>query len=189
MKTKTFVLAVVGLGLTTVLMAGNPQGGWDNPRGDQGRHGMYQKGDRQSGMHRRGDRDGQKMCRGQRRGANKGFMRQMARQLDLTSDQRQKIRDIFNEERKAKKAERKAHRGERKKRGGVFGDLNPETFMSADHFDKKAFTKAVQKQADDRKAERAAKRKSRVEQRAAFMEKIFNILTPEQRVKWIELAK
>jgi Spy/CpxP family protein refolding chaperone len=113
----------------------------------------------------------------------------MGRQLDLTKDQRQKIRDVFKAERQAKRTERKAKRGERKKRGGMFGQLNPEAFMSADHFDKSAFEKAVQDQAARRKADREAKRQSRLKQRAEFLEKIFNILTPEQRVKWIELSK
>ncbi len=192
MKTKTILLTLAGLGLTTALMANGPQGGWDGSRGERGQHGMHQQGDHPKGMQRGGNRDGKKMRRGDRRAHNKGFMRQLGRQLDLTKEQRQKIRAVFQEERQAKKAERKAlrtHRGQGKKRAGMFGQMNPETFMSADHFDKEAFTKAAQDQAAKRKAERQAKRTSRLKQRAAFVEKIFNILTPEQRVKWIELSK
>ena len=185
MKTKTIVLTLAGLGLTSALMAGSPWGDSGESRGHQGQNGMHQKGDSPRGMHRRGDHRADKMQRGQRR----GMMRQMGRELDLTKEQRQKIRDVFKAERQAKRAERKAHRGEGKKRGGMFGQLNPETFMSADHFDKSAFEKAAQDQATKRKSDREAKRTSRLKQRAAFMEKVFNILTPEQRVKWIELSK
>jgi len=182
MKTKAIVLALAGLGLTTALMAGGPQ---ERGEGEQGPYGMHQPGMGGPGMHHRGVRDGNQM----RRGHRKGMMRRMARALDLTSEQRQQFRALFKAERQAKKAERKAHRQQGKKGRGMFGNLNPETFMSADHFDKEAFTKAVEKQAQQRRAERQAKRQSRLEHRAAFMEKIFNILTPEQRVKWIELAK
>jgi Spy/CpxP family protein refolding chaperone len=64
-----------------------------------------------------------------------------------------------------------------------------DCWTGVDNFDKEAFIKAVQKQALDRRAKREAIRKSRVKHLADFMEKIFNILTPEQRLKWIELAK
>ena len=182
MKTKAIVLALAGLGLTTALMASGPQ---EPGNGEQGSHGMHQQGMGGPGMHHRGWRDGKQMHRGHRR----GFMRRMGRALNLTSEQREQFRELFKAERQAKKAEHKAHHRHGKKQGGMFGALNPETFMSADHFDKEAFTKAVENQAQQRRAERQAKRRSRVEHRAAFMEKIFNILTPEQRVKWIELAK
>ena len=171
MKTKVIVLALAGLGMTAALMANGPRGGWDDPRGGPGMH----QGDRQHGM--------------QRRGGARGFARQMARQLDLTKEQRQKIRAIFRAERQGKKAERRAHRQQGNRRPGLFGQLNPATFMSADNFDKDAFKKAVQEQAQQRKAARETRRKARLDQRADLMEKIFNILTPEQRVKWIELSK
>jgi Spy/CpxP family protein refolding chaperone len=185
MKTKTIALTIAGLGLTTMLMASGLQGDWDEPCGDQRGPGMHQQDDWQRGMHRRGFRGTDNMRRGQRR----GFMRRIGRQLDLTREQRQKIREVFKNEHKAKQAERKARWGERQKRSGLFGNLNPQTFMSSDQFDKEAFIKAVQKQALDRRAKREAIRKSRVKHLADFMEKIFNILTPEQRLKWIELAK
>jgi len=174
MKTKVIVLALAGLGMTAALMANGPRGGWDDQRGGSGMH----QGDRQHGM--------------QRRGGSQGFARQMARQLDLTKDQRQKIRAIFRAERQGNKAERRAHRQQGKqgnRRPGLFGQLNPATFMSADNFDKDAFKKAVQEQEQQRKAARETRRTERLDQRADLMEKVFNILTPEQRVKWIELVK
>ena len=116
-------------------------------------------------------------------------MRRMGRELNLTSEQRRQFRELFKAERKAREAERRVQRRHGKKRGSMFGSLNPETFMSADHFDKDAYVKAVEKQAQQRRTERRDRRRSRLEHRAAFMEKIFNILTPEQRVKWIELSK
>ena len=174
MKTKVIVLALAGLGMTAALMANGPRGGWDDPHGGPEMH----QGDRQHGMHRRG--------------GPRGFARRMARQLDLTKDQRQKIRAIFRAERQSKKAERRAHRPHGKQghhHSGLFGSLNPATFMSADSFDKEAFKKAVQEQAQQRKAAREARRKARLDHRADLMEKVFNILTPEQRVKWIELGR
>jgi Spy/CpxP family protein refolding chaperone len=174
MKTKTIALAIAGLSLTSVLMAGNPQGEWNETRGHRGRLALHQRGGYQGDLHRR---------------ARRGALRRMARQLDLTSDQKEKIREIFTSERKAKKAQRRARRLHEKQPRELFGALNPETFMSADHFDKTAFVAASEKQAADRKAKREAKRQARIQHRAAFLEKIFNVLTPEQRVKWIELAK
>jgi Spy/CpxP family protein refolding chaperone len=185
MKTQTIALTIAGLGLTTALMASGSQGDWGESHRDHRGSGMHQQDNHPRGMHRKGFRKTNKTHRGQQR----GFMRRIGRQLDLTQDQRQKIREAFKNERKAKQAERKARLKEEKKRKGLFGKLNPQTFMSDKHFDKEAYAKAIQKQTRDRKAKRAAKRKSRIERRAAFLEKIFNILTPEQRVKWIELSK
>ncbi len=182
MKTKTIVLALAGLGLATVLMAHEPQG---SENGERGGYGMHQRGMDRPGMHRGGFRDSRLMRHGHRR----GFMRRMGRELNLTSEQRRQFRELFKAERKAREAERRVQRRHGKKRGSMFGSLNPETFMSADHFDKDAYVKAVEKQAQQRRTERRDRRRSRLEHRAAFMEKIFNILTPEQRVKWIELAK
>ncbi len=188
MKTKVIVLALAGLGLTTALMAGGPRGDCDGARGERGQHGMYQQGERGERMHRRGHRQGRGMWRKHRQN-RMGFLRQMGRKLDLTSDQRQKIRALATAERQARKAEYQGQHRQGKQRAGLFGTLNPETFMSADHFDKEAFKKAVKAQAEKRRAERKTQRESRLDHRADFMAKFFDILTPEQRVKWLELVK
>ena len=188
MKTKVIVLALAGLGLTTALMAGGHQGDCDGARGERGQQGMHQRGERGERMHRRGHRQDRGM-RGKHRQNRMGFLRQMGRKLDLTSDQRQKIRALATAEREARKAEHQGKYQRRKHRAGMFGTLNPDTFMSADNFDKEAFKKGVKAQAEKRRAERKTQRESRLDHRADFMAKFFDILTPEQRVKWIELSK
>ena len=186
MKTKVIVLALAGLGLSTALMAQGPRGGGASDRSECGEHRMMHHGDQEQRMQRHHAQDSGKHMR---RGHRRGWMRQLGRQLHLTDDQRQQLRTLFKEERQARKAQHKARRHSGKKHGGLFGQLNPETFMSADHFDKAAFTQAVEAKASERKSQRQAMRKSRLEHRAAFLEKVFNILTPEQRVKWIELSR
>ncbi len=171
MKTKTILLTIAGLSLTTALMANGPQDGGSESCGEHRGQGMHR-----SGEHRMGA-----MHRGQRR----GFMRQIGRQLDLTQDQRRKIRQIFREAREKAQAARKTYQETGKKQGR----LNPESYMSAEHFDKEAFKRGVLEQQAKRKAARQARRQVRLDRQADRLEKIFNILTPEQRRKWIQLSK
>jgi Spy/CpxP family protein refolding chaperone len=184
MKTKIIVLTLAGLGLTTALMASGPQGDWGGSRGDHRGQGMHQKGEHQWGMHHRNRIEQQK-----HQGKRKGFMRRMGRELDLTQEQRKQIRQVFKDMHKAKQAEHKMYKSNERKRSGIFGSNNPESFMSADNFDKEAFKRNVLEQQAKRKAMRQAKRQEQLDRRADMMEKIFQILTPEQRLKWIQLSK
>ncbi len=185
MHTKTIIMVLAGLGLSTALMASGPQNGEEGWQRGHGGPGMFAQGEQGRAMHRRGGRMGHAMQRGQRR----SFLRKIGRQLDLTSDQRKKIRDLFRKERQTKRAARKAHRGAGRPQAGLFGHMNPEQFMSADRFDKAAFTQAFKDQAAKRKAAHQTQRDERLKHRADFLAKVFDVLTPEQRLKWIELTQ
>jgi len=139
-------------------------------------------------MGRYDDRMGRTGYQGYR--THKGnFMRAIGRQLDLSPEQREKIREIFFQERQNKQARYGRNRHSKTYPNRIHEKIKPETFMTRDHFDKAAFINAVQEQAAKRMAERQAQREKQLKQRADFMEKVFNILTPEQRAKWIQLSQ
>ena len=188
MKRKTIILVLAGLGLTTALMAQKPYTPQDGTEDGWNPQGVHRQGMEKPRMHHRGIRHGHRMHRKDRR-RRRMLLQRLTRALDLTPEQRREIRTVFRQERQAKQAARRIHRRHRKRRTPLLGTLPPETFMTTDRFDKEAFIKAVEKQAKKRHAEREAMRRKRLEQRAAFLEKIFKILTPEQRGKWLELGQ
>ena len=119
---------------------------------------------------------------------HKTQMMQVIKQLDLTSDQKKAIKEI----RKAQKEQRKATRASKKKnRAEMRAAMKPDlaTFMTATTFNKTAFKAEMTKKFEQREQMRQQKRVAMLEQRAENMEKIFNILTPEQRNKWIQLSQ
>lgn len=176
-------MTVAGLGLTGVLMAGSPNGDFDRPSQGQGWH----KDMRQKGEFRKDHRG--RMERGHKRGERGGIMRKLNRELDLTQEQREQLRDVLKKQRQERRAERRTHRGQNKKSKGVFGGMDVSKFMSVDHFDKEAFTKVQKEISDKRKADKESRREKGMQKRAELMEKVFNILTPEQRVKLIQLSQ
>lgn len=116
----------------------------------------------------------------------------IVKQLDLSSDQKAALKKIRMEQRSLKKENKQAMRkGMRKNmkqhKGMMQTDLS--AFMSADHFDKNAFKAQMEKKFEARRSMMEEKRAKMLEMRTAKMEKIFNILTPEQRLKWIELSQ
>jgi Spy/CpxP family protein refolding chaperone len=181
MKAKMILMTVAGLGLTGALMAGGPHGDFEGP--DQGR-GWHNDMHQQAGEGKRGDYQ----RRGMRRGFRRGVAGKTMRQLDLTRDQRKQLREMMKEQRKELRAKRRAYRDQNKKRNGVFKGLDVSKFMSVDNFDKEAFVKAQQDMFNKRKAANADRIKKNMQERADMMEKVFNILTPEQRVKLIQLS-
>lgn len=62
-------------------------------------------------------------------------------------------------------------------------------FMSAEQFDKEAFKTLMKERMQSREKIREERRESMIERRVERMEKLFNILTPEQREKWIQLSQ
>lgn len=123
-----------------------------------------------------------------RGGPDRNGMKQIMKQLDLSSEQKDQLKtlrvsrkDMMKDKRKSCKEDRKAMRQQMKP------DLN--TFMTANTFDKKAFKQEMQKKFEAKRTMRENKRMAMLETRADHMEKMFNILTPEQRIKWIELSK
>lgn len=117
-------------------------------------------------------------------------MFKVMKQLDLTDAQKDALKDL----RKSHKAERKAFRAEMKEKrmaqkGMGPGKMDMTQFMSSTHFDTEAFKKAMRVKMEN-KIERMQKNMDKkVERRAAHMQKVFTILTPEQREKWIQLTK
>ena len=78
---------------------------------------------------------------------------------------------------------------EKKNREAKKDSRDMSKFMSAEKFDKEAFKKIMQDN-DEKRNERMQKRQAkRIEHKADTMEKIFAILTPQQRTKLIELSQ
>ncbi len=115
-------------------------------------------------------------------------MMKMVKQLDLNATQKSELKAM----REAAKAERKIKREERKaNRKNMQGQMKPDMgqFMTADHFDKEAFKAQMNQNFEAKRAMMEGKKATMLERRADKMEKVFNVLTPEQRIKWIELSK
>jgi protein CpxP len=115
-------------------------------------------------------------------------MFKVMKQLDLTSEQKKQM--------KALKEERKVHmkskmKEMRKNRKSMMTGMKPDlsTFMTANSFDKKAFKVQMKKKFEEKRKMIESKKSEMLNSRADSMEKVFNILTAEQRVKWIELSK
>lgn len=161
-KTTIALLLTLGLGTATLFAYGGPDGA-------QGEHCKYHKGG--NFKHHKGER-----------------MMQMIRQLDLSDAQKAQLKQM----KEASKAERKSLREQRKAhRQAMQESMRPDMgqFISADKFDKEAFKTQMNQRFEARRSMMEQKRATMLERRADKMEKIFNILTPEQRIKWIELSK
>lgn len=111
-------------------------------------------------------------------------MKQIMKQLDLSTEQKGALKDL-RESRKEMMQAKKEHR--KNMRQQMKPDMSK--FMTANSFDKEAFKKEMQKKFEAKRAMREQRQASMMEVRADHMEKMFNILTPEQRIKWIELSK
>ena len=128
----------------------------------------------------------QMMGKGMNCGTNKGRggMFSYMRQLDLTTEQKVKLMDL----RESQQEKRMSMRKDRKaSKMSMRPDMS--TFMSADKFDKVAFKAQASKKMQERQELRAARKASKLENRANMMEKVFAILTPQQREKLIQLSK
>jgi len=125
---------------------------------------------------------------GQRGGAHKDGMRKIMKQLDLSSEQREQMKTLRESRKNVMKAKRKEFRENRK---AMRQQMQPDmsTFMTANTFNKEAFKQEMKSKHEDRRVKREKRQETRLDSRADSMEKMFNILTPEQRIKWIELSK
>ena len=103
------------------------------------------------------------------------MMHDVFKDLDLSSEQKGQIKDIM----KSSKDEFKKERPTK----GMMPDAS--TFMTKDSFDKAAFIESHKKQI----AQRMEQRDIMLTKKAENFEKIFNILTPEQREKFITISK
>lgn len=121
-------------------------------------------------------------------GKHKDQMMKVVKQLDLTSDQKSALKTL----RKANKAERKTKmKAMKENRKQMRESMKPDMsqFMTADSFDKEAFKTQMNQKFEAKRQMMEGKKAAMLEKRATNMEKVFNILTPEQRIKWIELSK
>jgi len=200
MKKGIKIATAVALGLATAAWAG--QGMGQGNGGGQGNCGQGQ------GMQKgQGQMMGQNMQRGHhgqkgQRGHRAPMMKRMMSQLDLTDAQKTEIQQIMREGRQHMKGQKGMagqgmkgqgkmqgqgkgmHRGQRGRLG-----LDASQFMSKESFDKEAFKKAMQAKWQKQDELRQQRRAARLDRMADRMEKIFKVLTPEQREKLIELSK
>ncbi len=122
------------------------------------------------------------------------FFKMIQNELTLNSTQEKALDTIIEEsmiERKIAsiKDHFKEMKQDRKDRKAKKGTRDMSKFMSADKFDKEAFKKVMQAK-DQKRNEMMQKRDTqRIEHRADTMEKVFAILTPQQRTKLIELSQ
>jgi len=114
-------------------------------------------------------KENDKMC--EKRKDNRADMKEIFQQLDLTTEQQ----NAMKENRKEMRSLMKEKRGQRQAKRGM-ADMSK--FVSANGFDKETFI-----------AEATQKEESKIEMRAARFEKTMNILTPEQRVKFVTLLQ
>ena len=160
---KTTIAALATIGLTTGLFAYG-MGGNCGGKGMGNGHGQHMMG---HGMHK-----------------GRGGMFSYMKQLDLTTEQKVKLMDL----RESQKEMRMGMKKDRKaSKMGMKPDMS--TFMTVDKFDKVAFTEQANKKMIEMQKLRVSRSASMLENRANMMEKVFDILTPQQREKLIQLSK
>jgi len=124
----------------------------------------------------------------QRGGAHKNGMQKIMKQLDPSDEQRAQLQTLKESRQNMMQAKRTSCKENRK---SMRGQMKPDMtkFMTANTFDKDAFKQEMHKKFEAKRAMMENKKTTMMEYRANNMEKMFNILTPEQRIKWIELSK
>lgn len=125
---------------------------------------------------------------GSRGGMHKDGMYKIMKQLDLSAEQRDQMKALKKEGKSQMQASMKEMKENRK---AIRTTMKPDlsTFMTANKFDKEAFKKQMNDKFEAKRQMMESKKSEMLERRAERMEKVFNILTPEQRIKWIELSK
>ncbi len=176
MRKRTIVATVAALGMATVLFAGNSM--MNKPM----MGGMHDCGEGMSyGMHKK---------HGKNRGeSTRAYFKKIAEEIGLSDAQKQEIKTIVMAQKEEMKVKYKKLQSVRKSKKLQRGMPDIVAFMSVEKFDKEAFKKDLQaKQA--KRAERMQKRQANsIDQRADTMQRIFDILTPEQRTKLINLSQ
>lgn len=127
-------------------------------------------------------------CKGPFGAEHRGGMHKLVKQLDLTADQKKEFEVLKESRKKMMRSKRETHKGNRAK---MMQGMNPDMshFMSADNFDKVAFKKELNTKFEKRDEMRKKRQVAMLEKRAEGMQKVFDILTPEQRIKLIELSQ
>ncbi|HHH18959.1 MAG TPA: hypothetical protein ENK86_00385, partial [Campylobacterales bacterium] len=97
-----------------------------------------------------------------------GHFAKIMKQLDLTDEQKKQLKALRDEKREDRKAKREVMKGER---SAVLANA-----LTAEGFNKAQFIQDA-----------TAKAQTKIAQRAEDMEKMFAVLTPKQRTKFVEL--
>jgi Spy/CpxP family protein refolding chaperone len=194
---KRIIVTTLAFGLAGALYAG--QGNGNCGQGMQGGEGKeMMAGQPAASAERMGMAQGNRYAKGgvQKKKHRPSHLQRMLRalnkELDLTPEQRQRVKAIVMEYRQALKAKRMERKQARKGRGkgrGKSGKMGAAAFMSPERFDKEAFKSTVRKRWEMRERRRAEWREIRLDLMADTMEKLYNVLTPEQRTRLIELSQ
>jgi len=195
MKRNGMIATLVTLGAATVLYAGQGMGPGDcgDGRGAGPAHETMPRQAAAAGMmkgHGHGPMQGQKMHR-KHKGPMQRMMRTIHKELNLTPEQRRQIKGIMSEYREAMQRQRKERIRARRGQGtpGRRMGMDASRFMTVQRFDKAAFTQTMERRWQMQEKRRAERRKVRLERMANTLEKVFAVLTPEQRQKLIELSQ
>ncbi len=196
---KFTTVAVVVLGFSTALFAcgmNGGQGGCGSAQQQKGtncqkHNGMQQqKGmgcQKSNGMQQQKGTNCQKatgMNKGEQSKKHKMFA--IISKLNLTDEQMAKFRDIRKskmESQRAFKLEKKAIKAHNKK------GMDLSKFMTVEKFDKDGVRAMLTQKLEAKKAKMIKLKTAKINTKVDTMEKIFNLLTPEQRVALIEQFK
>jgi Spy/CpxP family protein refolding chaperone len=194
---RTIIVTTLTLGLAGALYAG--QGNGNCGQGTQAGQGKGMMASQGMGTHQamyQGKHHGkQKGMHGKKRGHPSHLQRMLKtfnKELNLSPEQKQQVKAIVAEYRQALKAKRMERKQARKGKGmgqGKGKRMGAAAFMSPERFDKEAFKSTVQKRWEMQEQRRAEWRKARLDLMADTMEKLYNVLTPEQRSRLIELSQ
>jgi len=121
-------------------------------------------------------------------GEHKGGLYKLVKQLDLTSEQKDELSKLRDARKVAMQKNKIMYQDKKQE---LMKSIKPDisTFMTADSFDKEAFKEEMTKRSKERVNMMKQRIAGMIEKRVEGMEKVFTILTPEQRVKLIELSK
>lgn len=112
----------------------------------------------------------------------------LVNELDLSSEQEAELKLIKKSQKAQMREKMEAFKADREE---MMTQVKPDMslYMSADSFDKAAFKEEMKNKFEARREVMQTRGAEMLENRASGMEKIFNVLTPEQRIKWVELSK
>ncbi|BAF72371.1 Spy/CpxP family protein refolding chaperone [Sulfurovum sp. NBC37-1] len=184
MKKNRFIATLAALGMVTAVYAGNGMDcggckhqGYGEEMQQQNVNVMIYTGNNcgKQGHNRMGS--GAKSNMHGRGMKHNGMMKQIISQLNLSDAQKQKIREIKRESRQAMKQKHMKPK------------MDFTQFMNKDHFDKEAFQKTMEQKWETKDKVRQEKREAKLVMMSDRMARIFEVLTPEQREKLIELKK
>ena len=177
---KLTAVAVVVLGLSTAAFACGGQGGGCGMKQQKGMDCQKHMGEQKQGM------GCQKHMGMQKGGEKKHKMFAIIKRLNLSDEQMAKLKEI----RQSKMQSHRALKLEKRaaKASGMNG-MDISKFMTAEKFDKDAFRAILTKKMEEKRAKMQKIKTAKINTKVDTMEKLFNLLTPEQRVALIEQSK